>query len=156
MKFSELDTRDTNRWLTKMHENTTLRRRVMFRIVAQSVQTLILGNAGGVALALSIKPTEQQSLHWLILANILFFIIGLLIGAITQLLLATVAVKEAHAADEVMAKFINEEMTTREIAVFVEKTAYRWANTAGICGVFSALFFVFGAISGIVILAIYF
>ena len=155
MEFPELEARDRHRWLTKLHENVTVRRNVMFRLIGQSVQTLVIGNAGGLALILSFMPSRGENIHWLALLDISLFMLGLMFAAITQIILTTVAVKEAHAADVAIYRFIRDEMGPVEVSVYADKSAYKWANIGAVSGVLSILFLVAGALGGIFLLSIF-
>ncbi len=154
--LTDLESPQANYWLVKLHEITSLRRGVMFRFIGQAIQVLILGNAGGIGLILGAAPSGGEKAHWLALANLSVFVLGVIAAAATLILMTTVIVKEAHAVETALHRFVRDDLSREEVLVFTDPEAFRWANVAAACGILSAVFLCLGALLGLAQVALFY
>lgn len=158
MKLSEFDNGSGELWLQKYLEVTSRKREVMYRFIGQSLQTLVWGNGGGVALLLGFisSGSINQSIHWGIFVTLLLFLTGVILASITLIFTTTVAIKEAHMIETAMYKFLKDEIPREEALIYDEKETFKWVNTTAICGTISAIVFVVGLIFAVVQIALFF
>jgi len=147
-------------WLRELYKVVAQRRGVMFRLITESTRLLLLGNAGGAALIIGIMSTsggaEDAAYHWIALLTLVVFGIGILTSAATMILVALVAIKEAHGAETGLKRFVDGEIDRTEVLFTVEDQTFRIADLATASGVLSAVGFMTGGVASIVLLTIYF
>ena len=147
-------------WLRELYKVVAQRRGVMFRLITESTRLLLLGNAGGAALIIGFMSTtsgnEDAAYHWLALITLVVFAIGILASALTMILVALVSVKEAHGAENGLKRFIDGEIDRSEVLFTVQDETFRIADFATISGVVSAVGFMLGGLSSILLLMIFF
>ena len=147
-------------WLRELYKVVAQRRGVMFRLITESTRLLLLGNAGGAALIIGFMSTtsgnQDAPYHWLALITLVVFAIGILASALTMILVALVSVKEAHGAENGLKQFVDGEIDRSEVLFTVQDETFRIADFATISGVVSAVGFMLGGLSSILLLMIYF
>lgn len=158
MKITDLTPADAEQWMRKLLEMVVVRRGTMYRFIADSIRTLNLANAGGVAMIIGFVRGAggKEPFHWLALFTMGLFILGALTSAITLILITAVTVKEAHGMETALHEFVGGKLTREEVMFFLETETTRLANTASGFGVVSALFFVLGCLAGLAQLAFFF
>ena len=147
-------------WLRELYKVVAQRRGVMFRLITESTRLLLLGNAGGAALIIGIMSAsggaEDPAYHWFALLTLLMFGIGVLASASTMILVALVAIKEAHGAETGLKRFVDGEIDRTEVLFTVEGQTFRLADLATASGVLSAIGFMVGGVASIVLLMLFF
>lgn len=158
MKATDLKPADAEQWMRKLLEMVVLRRGTMYRFIAESVRTLILANAGAVAMVVGFfrAPGGEGPFHWVTLLTMALFIAGALSAAVTLILITGVTVKEAHGMETALHEFAKGKLTRDEVMFYLESETTRLANTASGFGVVSGSFFVLGCLAGLIQLAIFF
>jgi len=149
---------DTSFWWVKLQQNVSMRRGTVYRFLSSSLQLLMFGNAGGIGFILGLFPSgaEPPGVHWFCVSAILSFLLGCLTSAGTIVFVATLAMKEAHAAETALVKLIKKQMSHEEAVLYVDKSAFSVAASAMIAGLFSVGFLIVGAIIGVVLLTVYY
>lgn len=147
-------------WLRELYKVVAQRRGVMFRLITESTRLLLFGNAGGAALIIGIMSAsggaEDPAYHWIALLTLVVFGIGILTSAATMILVALVAIKEAHGAETGLKRFIDGEIDRTDVLFTVENQTFRIADLATASGVLSAVGFMVGGVASIVLLMIFF
>lgn len=147
-------------WLRELYKVVAQRRGIMFRLITESTRLLLLGNAGGAAVIIGIMSasggTEDAPYHWIALLTLVVFGIGILSSASTMILVALVAIKEAHGAETGLKRFVDGEIDRTEVLFTVEAQTFRIADLATAAGVFSAVGFLAGGVASIVLLTLFF
>ena len=147
-------------WLRELYKVVAQRRGVMFRLITESTRLLLLGNAGGAALIIGIMSAsggaEDPAYHWIALLTLVVFGIGILTSASTMILVALVAIKEAHGAEAGLKRFVDGEIDRTEVLFTVEDQTFRIADLATASGVLSAVGFMVGGVASIVLLTLFF
>lgn len=147
-------------WLRELYKVVARRRGTMFRLIDQSSRMLLLGNAGGAALVIgfmSATPgSEDAAYHWVALTALVTFAVGILASAATTILVALVAVKEAHGAETALKNFVDGQIDRTQVLFYVENPTFRIADFATASGVAAAAAFVLGGIISIVLLMLFF
>ena len=147
-------------WLRELYKVVAQRRGVMFRLITESTRLLLFGNAGGAALIIGIMSAsggaEDAPYHWIALLTLVVFGIGILTSAATMILVALVAIKEAHGAETGLKRFVDGEIDRTEVLFTVENQTFRIADLATASGVLSAVGFMVGGVASIVLLTIFF
>ena len=147
-------------WLRELYKVVALRRGTMFRLITESARLLLLGNAGGAALIIGFMSAssgaEDAAYHWLALATLIVFAIGTLASALTMILVAMVSVKEAHSAEEGLKRFVDGEIDRTGALFTVGDQTFRIADFSLATGVVSAVGFILGGLSSIVLLMLFF
>lgn len=147
-------------WLRELYKVVAQRRGVMFRLITESTRLLLLGNAGGAALIIGIMSasggTEDAAYHWIALLTLVVFGVGVLASASTMILVALVAIREAHGAETGLKRFVDGEVDRTEVLFTVEDQTFRIADMATASGVVSAVGFLAGGVASIVLLTLFF
>ena len=147
-------------WLRELYKVVAMRRGTMFRLITESARLLLLGNAGGAALVIGFMSSpsgnEDAAYHWFALATLLVFAIGTLASALTMILVAMVSVKEAHSAEEGLKRFVDGEIDRTQVLFTVGDQTFRIADFSLASGVVSAVGFMLGGMSSIVLLTLFF
>ena len=147
-------------WLRELYKVVAQRHGVMFRLITESTRLLLLGNAGGAALMFGIMSTaggaEDPAYHWIALLTLVVFGIGILTSAATMILVALVAIKEAHGAETGLKRFVDGEIDRTDVLFTVEDQTFRIADLATACGVLSAVGFMVGGVASIVLVTLFF
>lgn len=148
-------------WLRELYKVVSARRGVMFRLISETTRMLLIGNAGGAALLIGLMSAggggaEDPVFHWLALITIVFFAIGILASAATTILVALVAIKEAHGTETGLKRFVEGETTRSEVLFAVDRETFRFADLATLSGVLSASTFLIGGVASIVLLTLFF
>ena len=132
----------------------------MFRLIDQSARMLLIGNAGGAALIvglISATPAGQDAgYHWYALLVLALFGIGILASALTTVLVAMIAVKEAHGAEDGLKRFVDGEIDRSEVLFVVDDQGFRLADFATLLGTVSVGAFLLGGLASIVLLMLFF
>ena len=148
-------------WLRELYKVVAMRRGTMFRLITESARLLLLGNAGGAALIIGFMSTstgaaEDPAYHWFSLATLLVFAIGTLASALTMILVAFVSVKEAHSAEEALKHFVDGEIDRSQVMFTVGPQTFRLADFSMVSGTVSAVSFMLGGLSSIILLTLFF
>ena len=147
-------------WLRELYKVVAQRRGVMFRLITESTRLLLLGNAGGAALIIGIMSTsgggEDPAYHMIALLTLVVFGVGILASASTMILVALVAIKEAHGAETGLKRFVDGEIDRTEVLFTVDDQTFRIADLATASGVISAVGFLSGGVASIVLLTLFF
>ncbi len=147
-------------WLRELYKVVAQRRGVMFRLITESTRLLLLGNAGGAALIIGIMSTsggvEDPAYHMIALLTLVVFGVGILASASTMILVALVAIKEAHGAETGLKRFVDGEIDRTEVLFTVDDQTFRIADLATASGVISAVGFLSGGVASIVLLMLFF
>lgn len=160
-KVEEFSAEETGEeWLRELYKVVAQRRGVMFRLINESIRLLLLGNAGGAALIIGLMSAtgggEDPMFHWIALITLVVFGVGILASASTMILVALVAIKEAHGAETGLKRFIDGEIDRSEVLFTVEEQTFRIADLATASGVVSAVGFMVGGVASIVLLMLFF
>ena len=157
-EFSREETAEE--WLRELYKVVARRRGVMFRLIDQSARMLLFGNAGGAALIvgfISATPAGQDAgYHWYALLVLALFAVGILASALTTVLVAMIAVKEAHGAETGLKQFVDGEIDRSEVLFVVDEQGFRLADFATLLGVVSVGAFLLGGLAAIVLLMLFF
>ncbi len=147
-------------WLRELYKVVAQRRGVMFRLITESTRLLLLGNAGGAALIIGIMSAsggaDDPPYHWFALLTLVVFGVGILASASTMILVALVAIKEAHGAETGLKRFVDGEIDRTQVLFTVENQTFRIADMATAAGVVSAIGFMAGGVASIVLLTLFF
>ncbi len=161
-KVNEFTREETGEeWLRELYKVVSARRGVMFRLISETTRMLLIGNAGGAALLIGLMSAggggaEDPVFHWLALITIIFFGVGILASASTTILVALVAIKEAHGTETGLKQFVDGETSRSEVLFSVDQQTFRFADLATLSGVVSASTFLVGGVSSIVLLTLFF
>ena len=147
-------------WLRELYKVVARRRGVMFRLIDQSARMLLIGNAGGAALIvgfISAAPGSQDSAyHWFALIILAIFGTGILTSSLTTVLVALIAVKEAHGAETGLKQFVDGEIDRSEVLFVVDEQGFRLADFATLLGAVSVGTFMVGGLASILLLMLFF
>lgn len=148
-------------WLRELYKVVAMRRGTMFRLITESARLLLLGNAGGAALVIGFMSAssggaEDPAYHWFSLGTLLVFAIGTLASALTMILVAFVSVKEAHSAEEALKRFVDGEIDRSQVMFTVGPQTFRLADFSMVSGTVSAVSFMLGGLSSIILLTLFF
>ena len=147
-------------WLRELYKVVAQRRSVMFRLITESTRLVLLGNAGGAALIIGLMSAyagdEDPAYHWIALLTLVVFGVGILASALTMILVALVAVKEAHGAETGLKKFVDGGVNRTDVMFVVEDQTFRIADFATLAGVVSVASFMTGGVASIVLLTLFF
>lgn len=147
-------------WLRELYKVVAQRRGIMFRLITESTRLLLLGNAGGAGLIIGLMSAagggEDAAYHWIALLTLVVFGVGVLSSALTMILVALVAIREAHGAETGLKRFVDGEIDRSEVMFVVEEQTFRIADFATVSGVASAVCFMTGGLAGIVLLTLFF
>lgn len=147
-------------WLRELYKVIALRRGTMFRMITESARILLFGNAGGAALVIGfLTPTagsEEGLFHYLAIIALLLFAIGTLASAVTMILVTVVSVREAHAAETGLKRFVDGEIDRSEVMFAVESRTFQLADFATVAGMFAAASFMFGGLIVLILISTYF
>ena len=147
-------------WLRELYKVVAQRRGIMFRLITESTRLLLLGNAGGAGLIIGLMSAagggEDAAYHWIALLTLVVFGVGVLSSALTMILVALVAIREAHGAETGLKRFVDGEIDRSAVLFVVEDQTFRIADFATVSGVVSAVSFMTGGLAGIVLLTLFF
>lgn len=147
-------------WLRELYKVVALRRGTMFRMITETARLLLFGNAGGAALIIGFMSAstggEDPAYHWASLLTLLMFAVGTLASAMAMILVAVVSVKEAHGAENALKRFVDGEIDRTQVMFTVEEQTFRLADYATAAGIVSAVGFLLGGMSSIILLIIFF
>ncbi|MDE2798334.1 MAG: hypothetical protein OXI94_06650 [Gemmatimonadota bacterium] len=148
-------------WLRELYKVVALRRGTMFRMITETARLLLFGNAGGAALIIGFMSAsttggEDPAYHYASLLTLLMFAVGTLASAVAMIMVAVVSVKEAHGAETALKRFVDGEIDRTQVMFTVEEQTFRLANYATASGVVSAVGFLLGGLSSIILLIIFF
>lgn len=147
-------------WLRELYKVVALRRGTMFRMITETARLLLFGNGGGAALIIGFMSAstggEDPAYHWASLLTLLMFAVGTLASAMAMILVAVVSVKEAHGAENALKRFVDGEIDRTQVMFTVEEQTFRLADYATAAGIVSAVGFLLGGLSSIILLIIFF
>lgn len=147
-------------WLRELYKVIAQRRNAMFRLITESVRLLLLGNVGGAGLVIGFLTAaggeESAAFHWAGLVTLSIFSVGVLSSALTMILVTAVSIREAHGAEEGLKKFLDTELDRSEVLFNVDAKVFRVADYATFTGTVSAVTFMLGGVSAIVLMMIFF
>ena len=147
-------------WLRELYKVVALRRGTMFRMITETARLLLFGNAGGAALIIGFMSAstggEDPAYHWASLLTLLMFAVGTLGSAMAMILVSVVSVKEAHGAENALKRFVDGEIDRTQVMFTVEEQTFRLADYATAAGIVSAVGFLLGGMSSIILLIIFF
>jgi len=161
-KMDEFSGEETGEeWLRELYKVVALRRSTMFRLINESVRLLLFGNAGGTALIIgfmsaSASGSEDPVYHWVSLMTLLVFAIGTLASAGTMILVSLVSIKEAHGAEKGLKRFVDGEISRTDAMFVLENQTFPLANTTTALGIISAISFLLGGLTSIILLILFF
>lgn len=150
-------------WCRELYKVVSQRRSVMFRLVSESSRMLLLGNAGGAALIITLitaygfgGESKDVLYHWFEIVNLVVFGLGILTSAATTILVALVSVKEAHSAEVGLKRFIELKEDRSSVLFYLEPQNVYLANFSTVLGVLGAACFLLGAITSLLLLVLFF
>ena len=150
-------------WCRELYKVVSQRRGIMFRLVSESTRMLLLGNAGGAALIIGLISAygfggegKEVLYHWSEIFILVVFGLGILASAATTILVALVAVKEAHSAEIGLKRFVEHKEDRSSVLFFLEPQNIYLANITTVLGVLSAASFLLGGLSSLVLLILFF
>lgn len=147
-------------WLRELYKVVALRRGTMFRMITETARLLLFGNAGGAALIIGFMSAstggEDPAYHWASLLTLLMFAVGTLASAMAMIMVTVVSVKEAHGAENALKRFVDGEIDRTQVMFTVEEQTFRLADYATAAGLVSAVGFLLGGLSSIILLIIFF
>ena len=163
-KVNEFRNEETGEeWCRELYKVVSQRRNVMFRLISESTRMLLFGNAGGTALIIGListyglgGETKDFAYHWIALTNLVLFGAGILFSAATTILVALVAIREAHTTELGLKRFVELKETNSSVLFFSEPQNIRIANLTTILGVISAGCFVLGGLVSLLLLVLFF
>jgi len=151
MNLSELNpqsTSDAEEWLRKLYETVARKRQVMYQFIAESERMIMLGNGGGVALAIEmVRTTPNETLHGWLIFNVVTLILGVLFSALSLVFVMAVSIKEAHSAELSLHQFLHERQGREKTMFFMENTIPRLAIIASIWALLSIVSLSVGGLS---------
>ncbi len=149
-------------WLREVYKVVARRRGIMFRMVAETVRILLLGNAGGAALIIgfmsssTIQVAETLLYHYLSLSALMVFAIGTLTAALTMFLVTVVSIQEAHGNETGLRMFVEGQIDRSQVLFSVDQRAFRVADWSTFAGIVSSACFLLGGLICIVLIALFF
>ena len=149
-------------WLREVYKVVARRRGIMFRMVAETVRILLLGNAGGAALIIgfmsssTIQIAETPVYHYLSLSGLMVFAIGTLTAALTMFLVTVVSIQEAHGNETGLRMFVEGQIDRSQVLFSVDQRAFRVADWSTFAGIVSSVCFLLGGLVCIVMIALFF
>ena len=147
-------------WLRELYKVVTLRRGTMFRLITESTRMLLYGNAGGAALVVGFmrEPSGVESTvyHWFTLLTLVVFGLGILASALTMVLVTLVSVKEAHGAETGLKAFVDGHLDRTRVLFTVAGQTFRLADFATVSGTVSAMSFMLGGLSSLILITLFF
>ncbi len=158
-KLTDYDISNGEEWLRELYKVITFRRNAMFRLIAEAVRTLMLGNAGGAAMIIGfISGTNSgnESYHSAAIITLIIFLLGVLFSALCTVVIAAVAVKEAHGAEEALRKFSLDEISRQQTIFYIGGKTLKLADLATLFGLIAAILLAVGILIGIILLAVFF
>ena len=161
-KVDEFSTEEVGEeWLRELYKVVAMRRGTMFRLITESTRMLLYGNAGGAALIIGFMGVpsgteESMAYHWISLLTLIVFGFGILASALTMVLVTLVSVKEAHGAETGLKEFVDGRLDRTRVLFTVAGQTFRLADFATVSGTVSAMSFMLGGLSSIVLLTLFF
>ena len=147
-KVDEFSTEEVGEeWLRELYKVIALRRGTMFRLITESARMLLFGNT---------PKVENTFYHWIALLALIVFAFGILTSALTLVLVTLVSVKEAHGAENGLKRFVDGDLDRTAVLFTVEDQTFRIADFATLSGTVSAVGFMLGGLSSIVLLILFF
>ncbi len=147
-------------WLRELYKVIALRRGTMFRLITESARMLLYGNAGGSALIIGFMSntarTESAFYHWFLLLALIVFGTGILMSALTLVLVTMVSVKEAQGAENGLKQFVDGNLDRTNVLFTVENATFRLADYTTLAGTISAACFMIGGLISLILLVIFF
>ncbi len=147
-------------WLRELYKVIALRRGTMFRLITESARMLLYGNAGGSALIIGFMSnaatTESAFYHWSLLLALVVFGTGILMSALTLILVTMVSVKEAQGAENGLKQFVDGNLDRTNVLFTVETATFRLADYTTLAGTVSAACFMIGGLISLILLVIFF
>ena len=149
-------------WLREVYKVVARRRGIMFRMVAETVRILLLGNAGGAALIIgfmsssTIQVAETPVYHYFSLSALMVFAIGTLTAALTMLLVTVVSIQEAHGNETGLRMFVEGKIDRSQVLFSVDRKAFRIADWSTLTGIISSACFLLGGMICIILITLFF
>jgi len=147
-------------WLRELYKVIALRRGTMFRLITESARMLLYGNAGGSALIIGFMSntarTESAFYHWSLLLALIVFGTGILMSALTLVLVTMVSVKEAQGAENGLKQFVDGNLDRTNVLFTVETATFRLADYTTLAGTVSAACFMAGGVLSLILLVLFF
>ena len=84
------------------------------------------------------------------------FAVGTLASALTMILVTAVSVQEAHGAEKGLRRFLVGEIDRSEVLFSFEGRVFRTADFATLSGAVSAVTFMLGGVSALVLMILFF
>ncbi len=160
-KVDEFSTEEVGEeWLRELYKVIALRRGTMFRLITESGRMLLYGNAGGTALIIGFMSNtakaENAFYHWSLLLALVVFGTGVLLAALTLVLVTMVSVKEAHGAENGLKEFVDGNLDRTKVLFTVEGATFRLADYTTVAGTVSAACFMLGGLISLILLVLFF
>ncbi len=147
-------------WLRELYKVIALRRGTMFRLITESARMLLYGNAGGSALIIGFMSnattTESGFYHWSLLLALVVFGTGILMSALTLVLVTMVSVKEAQGAENGLKQFVDGNLDRTNVLFTVESATFRLADYTTLAGTVAAACFMVGGLISLILLVLFF
>ena len=147
-------------WLRELYKVVALRRGTMFRLITESARMLLYGNAGGSALIIGFMSNtaeaESAFYHWSLLLALVVFGTGILMSALTLVLVTMVSVKEAQGAENGLKQFVDGNLDRTGVLFAVESATFRIADYTTMAGTVSAACFMLGGVISLFLLVLFF
>ncbi len=160
-KVDEFSTEEVGEeWLRELYKVIALRRGTMFRLITESARMLLYGNAGGTALIIGFmsntSKAENTFYHWTLLLALIVFGAGVLMAALTLVLVTLVSVKEAHGAEDGLKEFVDGNLDRTKVLFTVKNETFRLADYTTVAGTVSAACFMIGGLLSLFLLVLFF
>ena len=160
-KVDEFSTEEIGEeWLRELYKVIALRRGTMFRLITESARMLLYGNAGGSALIIGFMSNtaeaESAFYHWSLLLALVVFGTGILMSALTLVLVTMVSVKEAQGAENGLKQFVDGNLDRTSVLFAVESATFRIADYTTMAGTVSAACFMLGGVISLFLLVLFF
>ena len=160
-KVDEFSTEEVGEeWLRELYKVIALRRGTMFRLITESGRMLLYGNAGGTALIIGFMSNtakaENAFYHWMLLLALVVFGTGVLMAALTLVLVTLVSVKEAHGAEDGLKQFVDGNLDRTKVLFTVNSETFRIADYTTVAGTVSAACFMIGGLVSLFLLILFF
>ena len=160
-KVDEFSTEEVGEeWLRELYKVIALRRGTMFRLITESGRMLLYGNAGGTALVIGFMSNtakaENAFYPWTLLLALVVFGTGVLLAALTLVLVTMVSVKEAHGAEDGLKEFVDGNLDRTKVLFTVKSETFRLADYTTVAGTISAACFMIGGLISLILLVLFF
>ena len=99
---------------------------------------------------------ESTFYHWSLLLALVVFGTGILMSALTLVLVTMVSVKEAQGAETGLKRFVDGDLDRTNVLFAVESATFRIADYTTMAGTVSAACFMLGGVVSLILLVLFF